>query len=64
MSAAPFHAGEIALPAGVELLTEAGATVCVCAAPKVETETAAAEAGAAEPELIRKPKAGDEAEAK
>lgn len=61
-----IHAGEIPLPAGVELLTDADATVCVCAAPKVEAEPVAAEAAAApaEPELIRKAKAEDEAEAK
>ncbi len=63
-----IHAGEIVLPEGVELLSDADATVCVCAAPKVEAEAApAADAAAApaEPELIRKPKAGDEeAEAK
>ena len=40
------------------------ATVCVCAAPRVETEAAGAEPGAGEPELIRKPKAEDSAEAK
>ncbi len=58
-----IHAGEIALPAGCELVTDADATVCVCAAPKVEAEPAAGEAAApAEPELIRKPKAEDEAE--
>lgn len=61
-----IHAGEIPLPAGVELLTDADATVCVCAAPKVEAEPVAAEGAAApaEPELIRKAKAEDEAEAK
>lgn len=61
-----IHAGEIPLPAGVELLSDADATVCVCAAPKVEAEPVAAEAAAtpAEPELIRKTKAEDEAEAK
>jgi large subunit ribosomal protein L25 len=61
-----IHAGEIALPEGVELLSDADATVCVCAAPKVEAEPEAAEAAAtpAEPELIRKAKAEDEAEAK
>lgn len=59
-----IHAGEIALPAGVTLRSNPEATVCVCAAPRVEAEPAAAEGGAAEPELIRKPKAEDEAEAK
>ena len=57
-----IHAGEIALPAGVTLETDADATVCVCAAPKVEAEAAPAEGAApAEPELIRKAKADEEA---
>lgn len=57
-----IHAGEIALPAGVTLETDADATVCVCAAPKVEAEAAPAEGAApSEPELIRKAKADEEA---
>ncbi len=57
-----IHAGEVALPPGCTLVTDADATVCVCSAPKVEAEPAAAEAAApAEPELIRKTKADDEA---
>jgi large subunit ribosomal protein L25 len=62
-----IHAGELTLPAGVVLETDADATVCVCSAPKVEAEptpdetAAAADATAAEPELIRKAKADDEA---
>jgi large subunit ribosomal protein L25 len=59
-----IHAGDIVLAEGVELLTDPGVTICVCAAPKVEQAAAAAEDGAAEPEVIRKAKAGDEAEAK
>lgn len=60
-----IHASDIKLGEGVTLLSDAGATICVCAAPKVEAEAAPAEGAAvAEPELIRKPKAGDEAEAK
>jgi large subunit ribosomal protein L25 len=59
-----IHAGEITLPDGVELLTDADATVCVCGAPKVSDEPVAAaaegEAVVAEPELIRKPKDEDE----
>lgn len=58
-----IHVGDIKLGEGVELLTDAGATICVCHAPKVEAAPAAGEeAAAAEPELIRKAKA-DEAEA-
>jgi large subunit ribosomal protein L25 len=56
-----IHAGEITLPAGVTLETDADATVCVCAAPKVEVEAAPAEAAVAEPEVIRKAKADEEA---
>ena len=57
-----IHAGEIALPAGVTLETDADATVCVCAAPKVEAEATPAEGAApSEPELIRKAKADEEA---
>jgi large subunit ribosomal protein L25 len=60
-----FHAGDLPLPEGVTLETPADATVCVCSAPKVEAEPtpdeAAAAAAPAEPELIRKPKAEDEA---
>lgn len=59
-----IHAGELPLPEGVELLSDADATVCVCAAPKVSEATTEAAEGAAEPELIRKAKADDEAEAK
>lgn len=58
-----IHAGDIVLAEGIELLTDADVTICVCHAPKVEAESAAGEeAAAAEPELIRKAKA-DEAEA-
>ncbi len=61
-----IHAGELPLPAGVVLESEADATVCVCSAPKVEVEPVPEEAAAttavpAEPELIRKTKAEDEA---
>jgi large subunit ribosomal protein L25 len=62
-----IHAGELTLPPGVTLETDADSTVCVCSAPKVEAEptptdeAAAADATAAEPELIRKAKADDEA---
>ena len=59
-----IHAGEIALPAGVTLETDADATLCVCAAPKVEAEAVPAEGAApSEPELIRKTKADEEAAA-
>jgi large subunit ribosomal protein L25 len=59
-----IHAGEITLPAGVTLESDADATVCVCGAPKVEAEPVPAEAAAttAEPELIRKTKEDEAAE--
>jgi len=64
-----IHVSDLALPAGVAILDEPGATVCVCAAPKtVEEAPAVAVEGeavaAVEPELIRKPKAEGEEEAK
>src|SRR5688572_24352966 len=61
-----LHVSDLKLPAGVEVLTDAEQTIAVVAAPKAEEEVApvAAEGAvapeaAAEPELIRKPKAGD-----
>jgi large subunit ribosomal protein L25 len=64
-----FHIRDIKLPEGVLVLDDAGATVCVCTAPKAVVETvvgaeAEVAAGAAEPELIRKTKAEEEEEAK
>ena len=64
-----FHIRDLKLPEGVSVLDDAGATVCVCVAPKTVTETtpgaeAEAAATAAEPELIRKPKAEGEEEGK
>jgi large subunit ribosomal protein L25 len=63
-----IHVRDLTLPAGVTVLDEPGATVCVCAAPKTSAEETpgaeAAEGSAAEPELIRKPKPEDEAEKK
>lgn len=52
-----MHVSDLKLPAGVKVLDDAGATVCVVAPPKVQAEAAE---GAAEPELIRKPKPDDE----
>ena len=57
-----IHIRDLALPEGVTVLDEPGATVCVCTAPKAAAEETVAptegEAAAApEPELIRKPKA-------
>ena len=60
-----LHVRDLNLPEGVEVLTDEDATVCAVIAPRaVVEETAAAEgeAGAAEPELIRKTKEDEEAE--
>jgi large subunit ribosomal protein L25 len=60
-----LHVSDITLPPGVALVSDADATICICSAPRTEEEVAAAvpEAeAAAEPELIRKPKEGEEEE--
>jgi len=64
-----FHISDLKLPEGVTILDDAGATVCVCAAPQAAVEEAAPGAEgvaevAAEPELIRKPKEEGEEEEK
>ena len=62
-----IHVGELKLAEGIEVLTDADATVCVCAAPKAVVEEVKAEVVAdatAEPEVIRKAKADEEAEEK
>jgi large subunit ribosomal protein L25 len=63
-----IHVRELTLPAGVTVLDDANATVCVCTAPKAVVEEVVApeaEAGVvAEPELIRKPKPEEEEESK
>ena len=61
-----IHIRDLKLPEGVTVLDEAGATICVCIAPKTEVVAAPAEGepGAAEPELIRKAKVEGEEEAK
>jgi large subunit ribosomal protein L25 len=54
-----LHIRDIPIPAGVEVLEDPDATICVVTPPRVEAEPeAAAEPteAAAEPELIRKPK--------
>jgi len=57
-----IHVSEITIPEGVEVMDDPESTICIVAAPKVEEEAPAAETpeAAAEPELIRKPKEGDE----
>jgi large subunit ribosomal protein L25 len=60
-----LHIRDLVLPEGLTVLDEAGATICLVAAPKAAAEATPAEGepGAPEPELIRKAKA-DEEEAK
>lgn len=59
-----IHVADLTLPAGVTVLDEADATVAVVSMPKVQAETVEPEvAAAAEPELIRKPKGDEGAEA-
>lgn len=60
-----LHVRDLQVPAGVEVLEDEDATICVVAPPRVEAEAEAPAAEAAEtgaePELIRKPK-GEEGE--
>src|SRR5688572_1260970 len=58
-----IHVSEITIPEGVEVIDDPESTVCIVAAPKVEEEVpapGAAPEAPAEPELIRKPKEGEE----
>ncbi len=60
-----LHVSEVAVPEGVEVLEEPQSAVAIVAAPRAEAEpTATGETPetAAEPELIRKPKAEGEGE--
>lgn len=52
-----LHVSDLQLPAGIKVIDDAGATLCIVQAPKQAVETPAD--GAAEPELIRKPKPED-----
>jgi large subunit ribosomal protein L25 len=57
-----IHIRDLNLPAGAEIMDDEDATVALVSAPRAAIEEAAApaEAGAAEPELIRKAKADEE----
>lgn len=55
----PLHVRDLTLPGNIEVLDDADATIAVVSAPKTSAEAAPTE-GAAEPELIRKPKADEE----
>jgi large subunit ribosomal protein L25 len=60
-----LHVNELALPEGLEVLTDETATVCAVVAPRAVVEETPAEgeeaAAPAEPELIRKTKEEEEA---
>ena len=59
-----IHVRELNIPTGVEVLDDEDATVCTVSAPRASETPAAGVAvvpeAAAEPELIRKPKEGEE----
>ena len=59
-----IHVSDLPIPAGVEVLSDPEATVCVLSAPKAAAEPEPAEAveAPAEPELIRKTKDEEEGE--
>ena len=60
-----IHVRDLNIPAGVEVLDDGDATVCTVSAPRAaETPVAGAPVveAAPEPELIRKPKEGEEEE--
>ncbi|MEP6622620.1 MAG: 50S ribosomal protein L25/general stress protein Ctc [bacterium] len=56
-----LHVRDIKLPEGIEVLSDEDATICAVIAPRAAVEAAAAEPGAAEPELIRKAKEDEDA---
>ena len=59
-----IHVRDLSIPAGVEVLDDEDATVCTVSAPRASETPAAGVAmvpeAAVEPELIRKPKEGEE----
>ncbi|MDB4890906.1 MAG: rplY [Gemmatimonadetes bacterium] len=56
-----LHVRDLVLPEGIEVLSDEDATICAVIAPRAVVEAAAAEPGAAEPELIRKAKEDEDA---
>ena len=54
-----LHVSDLVLPAGVKVLDDAGATVCVVGQSRASIEAATSESSIAEPELIRKVKPDD-----
>ncbi len=55
-----LHVRDLKLAEGIEVLSDEDATMCAVIAPRAVVEAAAAEPGAAEPELIRKAKEDEE----
>ncbi len=53
------HVSELVLAAGIKVLDEPGATICVVGQSRASIEAATAESNIAEPELIRKVKPDD-----
>lgn len=53
-----LHVSDLKVPAGIKIVDDASSTVCIVQQSKTHADTPAAE-GAAEPELIRKPKPED-----
>ena len=56
-----LHVRDLTLPAGIEVLSDEDATMCAVIAPRAAIEAAAEGEGAAEPELITKGKAEEDA---
>ncbi len=56
-----LHVRDLKLPEGIEVQSDEDATICAVIAPRAAVEAAAAEPGAAEPELIRKAKEEEDA---
>ncbi len=54
-----LHVADLKLPAGIKILDDAEATVCVVGQSRASIEAATAESSIAEPELIRKVKPDD-----
>jgi large subunit ribosomal protein L25 len=54
-----IHVSELVLPAGIKVLDDQGATICVVGQSRASIEAATAESNIAEPELIRKVKPDD-----
>ena len=56
-----LHVRDIALPAGLEVLSDEDATICAVIAPRAVVEEVPEAEAVAEPELIRKTKEEEEA---